>query len=247
MALLYYPGYGLLPPQWYVDDLRAPGYCRVYYILEGDVTYREGQTSRKLNTGHLYIFPASRAYSISHTAENCMRCLWFHIDFLPTVVDSLLEIPVPEGSSLYYMLHAILLQRQSAGAYDRCLHTLSDALIQYLQERHLRSYPRTLEAVIAYLQAHCREDLSITQVSLYFGYSTEYFIRMFQKNVHLTPYQYLISCRLHAAAELLLQEHSVKETALLCGFRDAKAFSQCFRQRYRCAPSQFKSQYRCVP
>lgn len=245
--LLLSNGYGLQHPQWHVDETHAPGFCRVYYILGGDITYREGPVPVKLNPGYLYIFPASRAYSIAHTAENCIECLWFHIDFLPTVVDSLLEIPVLPQSSLYHMLQAMIAQHLDAEGRDACQRMLIDALMQYLQERHLQNYPRKLEAVIGYLQAHCLEELSVAQLSAHFGYSTEYFIRMFQKNVHLTPYQYLIGCRLHAAAELLLQERSVKETALLCGFRDAKTFGQCFQQRYHCAPSRFKSRYTRVP
>lgn len=240
-------GFGRYGPQWGVNELQPCGFCRVYYLLGGDITYREGDTTQKLDTGHLYIFPASRSYSISHTAADRIKCMWLHIDFLPTVVDSLLQIPVSPQSSLYFLLNAMIAQMQDAGKTDLYLHYLAEALVQYLQAKHLHSYPRRLEGIIAYLQAHCREELTVSQVSSRFGYSTEYFIRMFHQSVHLTPYQYLTGCRLHAAAQLLLQGHSVKETALLCGFRDAKTFGRCFRQRYLCAPSQYKSRYLSMP
>lgn len=240
-------GYGLQAPQWNVPASAPPGYSRVYYLLSGDVVYRSASVHKKLNAGSLYIFPASKSYSISHTPPNCICCLWFHIDFLPTVVDELLEIPVEENSSLFHLLHAAMATIHRHLNSDPYSSALVNTLVCYLEQTHLNRYPKKLEEIIAYLHAHYVQNCSVAQLSQQFGYSTEHFIRLFRKEVHMTPYQYLTRCRLNASIELLRQGIPVSQVAAMAGFRDAKTFSHCFKLHYGYAPSQFKQNYLPMP
>ena len=236
-------GYGKCAQTWNVRQEDAPGYSRVYYIVEGLVYYKENNITRKLQTNTLYIFPATKAYSIDHSPYNCIECLWFHIDFLPIVVNELIEISVEKESSFQHLLQALITYACSTDAKDNYYYSLIDSIVCFLEQNYLHNYPKKLEDVIAYIRQNYKNDLSVSHLSQYFGYSNEYFIRLFRESISITPYQFILNCKLHEAQKLLLQDIPVTQVAQLTGFRDAKTFSRIFKQKYCIAPSQFKKYY----
>jgi len=240
---LFECGYGKCLQTWRVCERKAPGYSRVYYIVGGLVFYRENGINKKLQTNTLYIFPANKAYIIEHSPSDCIECLWLHLDFLPIMVDELIEIFVEGESSLQHLLQALIAYILSTDAKDNYYYRLIDTLGCFLQQNYLYRYPKRLEEVITYIQQHYKDSLSISQLSQFFGYNNEYFIRMFKEHVYMTPYQYIVTCKLTEAAKLLLQDIPVNQAAQLTGFRDTKTFSRIFKQKYHIAPSQFKQYY----
>lgn len=69
------------------------------------------------------------------------------------------------------------------------------------------------------------------------GYTLDHFIRLFRSVRGMTPGEYIIQCRIKAAAELLrFSAHGVGEIAALLGYCDVYAFSKQFRQRMGVAP-----------
>ena len=72
--------------------------------------------------------------------------------------------------------------------------------------------------------------------------SPYHFSRLFKQATGLSPYQYLIECRVLAAQELLRANRrlSLAEIAFRCGFTDQSAFTRCFRQRTGLTPKQFR-------
>jgi len=72
--------------------------------------------------------------------------------------------------------------------------------------------------------------------------SPYHFSRLFKQATGLSPYQYLIECRVLAAQELLRANRrlSLAEIAFRCGFADQSAFTRCFRQRTGLTPKQFR-------
>jgi len=241
--ILLTAGYGLQPTSWKVCEHTAPGYSRVYYIVGGDVFYTENQVTQKLHTGHLYLFPANKVYEIRHSPDNCIECLWFHIDFLPTIAEDLIAVPITEGSSLHFLLQAVIAHLNSSNAKDTYYYSLINTLVCFLHQHYLHRYPKRLEEIISYIHRHCMEDLSVLKLSQQFGYSQEYFIRMFRQNVYTTPYQYLLNCKLNEAARLLQQNIPIIQVAQQTGFHDVKTFSRTFKQHYQIAPSQFSKYY----
>ena len=75
--------------------------------------------------------------------------------------------------------------------------------------------------------------------SLPFNY--DYLRKLFQKEMLVTPHQYLTARRLQAAAEALAtldaKAGSVTDVARMCGFREPLYFSRMFKKRYGVAPS----------
>lgn len=77
--------------------------------------------------------------------------------------------------------------------------------------------------------------------SLPFNY--DYLRKLFQREMGVTPLQYLNSLRLHTAADALLSAEgtsgSVTEIARMCGFREPLYFSRMFKKKYGVSPTYY--------
>ena len=74
-------------------------------------------------------------------------------------------------------------------------------------------------------------------------FSYDYLRKLFQKEMLVTPHQYLNNKRLQVAAEGLVGAEmtglSVNEVARMCGFREPLYFSRMFKKKYGVAPSYY--------
>lgn len=240
-------GYGRYHDNWAVDNPGNENFSRVYYICGGDIDYADYEGVKKLQKGFIYVFPVDRPYTIRHHLPNRIHCLWAHVDFLPVYVNRLLEIPVKEGSSLHFMLQSMILHAEANDSNDGFFVSMVMALAEYLKLFHLHTYSRELEEIILFIQQHCLEPISVTDISSRFGYSNEHVVRLFRQKIARTPYQYLLCCKLNEASHLLQNGVSVNETAIACGFNDAKTFSHCFKQKYEMSPTQYIKFFSKVP
>jgi AraC family transcriptional regulator len=91
-----------------------------------------------------------------------------------------------------------------------------------------------------YLDLHFLEKLDIETIAKTIGLSEYHFIRLFKKVMDVSPYQYIISRRLEFSKILLLDNHSVQETAFLVGFADVFSFSKSFKSAFGVSPNGFK-------
>ena len=77
--------------------------------------------------------------------------------------------------------------------------------------------------------------------SLPFNY--DYLRKLFQREMGVTPLQYLNGLRLHTAAEALLNAEggsgSVTDVARMCGFREPLYFSRMFKKKYGLSPTYY--------
>ncbi len=77
--------------------------------------------------------------------------------------------------------------------------------------------------------------------SLPFNY--DYLRKLFQREMGVTPLQYLNDLRLHTAAEALLSAEgtsgSVTEIARMCGFREPLYFSRMFKKKFGLSPTHY--------
>lgn len=240
-------GYGKQPDSWHVEEEYAAGFSRVYHILSGDVLYQSGVIEKRLEIGALYIFPSYHSYSISHNIADRIDCLWMHIDFLPTVITDLIEIPVEKNSSLSYLLLSMQAQLQKKLSEDGFFFSLVSAFSEFCYENQRLTLPdEVLLGILSYINANYHKALTVEEISRHFHYTTEHFIRLFQKKVNITPYQYLTNYRMSEAARLLLDDVSVQKVSARVGYQDAKTFSHAFKNKFGIPPTQYKHYYKPI-
>lgn len=240
-------GNGVQLRSWHVEDPKPLGYCRVYYIDSGDVWYDDEYGTRKLKQHWLYFFPSVKTYQIHHNPDTPITCLWWHIDLFPTVVRDLVSIPAPPVGSLGCLLEAIRQYFLEENGKTPVFLSMVETMVGLCREQGFLPQPEgRVPEILDFMNEHFRQEISVEQISRHFHYTPEHFIRLFQRELNLTPYQYLTQCRMREAERLLLADVPVKEVAPQVGYGDTKVFAYRFKQFFGIAPSRYKKFYHPV-
>jgi AraC-like DNA-binding protein len=88
----------------------------------------------------------------------------------------------------------------------------------------------TLLPLLVYIQAHLDGDLSLHALSRQAGWSPAYFHRVFKAVLGETPRAYVTRLRLQRSAfRLLIQDATLLDITLECGFHNHETFTSAFR------------------
>lgn len=98
-----------------------------------------------------------------------------------------------------------------------------------------------LKAVIAYIERHYADPITLGQLAGIAYMSESYFCRFFKKITTKSPVEYMNGYRVQQAAARLRQTNDkMMEIALDVGFNSLSYFNVVFRQRYGCTPSEYR-------
>ncbi|WP_417827793.1 AraC family transcriptional regulator [Thalassospira sp.] len=87
-----------------------------------------------------------------------------------------------------------------------------------------------------YIRAHYAENISLDDLAALVGYSRSYLVRAFKKRFGMTPYAYLINCRIQRARHALRRGEKIVDVALETGFADQAHFQRMFKRLMATTP-----------
>lgn len=94
---------------------------------------------------------------------------------------------------------------------------------------------------VRFCMEHYAEDITVADIADAAGYSRCHFSRMFTRIHGTSPGQFLRELRLgHSARILHMENCSVKEVAVRCGFPDTSYFCRASHRRYGVTPDQYR-------
>ena len=98
-----------------------------------------------------------------------------------------------------------------------------------------------LTLVKDYINTHLDLDLKLMELSAIAQISPYYFLRLFKKNIGITPHQYILQQRIERAKYLLLSSNlDISEIAFRVGFCDSSHLNRCFKSILGKTPSQWR-------
>lgn len=137
---------------------------------------------------------------------------------------------------------------------ERDLHLLTGKVFQWILsvEKYLKK-PNMLTTYIKNDKLHAaiqfmKEDLhnnnlSLDDVAAHVGVSKHHLCRLFQKNINLSPFEYLKRRRIElAASKLKTTDLSINQIATETGFDNASYFGKVFRSYFGVNPSTYREQ-----
>ena len=93
------------------------------------------------------------------------------------------------------------------------------------------------------LEEHCASGKTIAEYVQCLGCSDRHLRRAFMSELNVSPVQYLQTCRLLLAKNLLTDTRlSVMDTAMTAGFGSLRRFNDLFKKQYRMSPSALRKQ-----
>jgi AraC family transcriptional regulator len=106
------------------------------------------------------------------------------------------------------------------------------------------AYWNRFRNVLAHIETHLEEDLSVERLSGVAAFSKSHFHRQFSELFGIGVYQYLKLVRLKRAGyELAFRDHHrILDVALASGYESHEAFSRAFRKAIGQPPSEFRDQ-----
>ncbi len=98
-----------------------------------------------------------------------------------------------------------------------------------------------LQRVTEYIIDHLADDLLLETMAQEVGMSRYHFARLFKLSTGLSPYQYVIQCRIERAKMLLLQSKlKISEVASQVGFADQSQFTRHFKRLLGVTPKEIR-------
>lgn len=101
--------------------------------------------------------------------------------------------------------------------------------------------PYRLRRVLAYIESHLAEDISLNDLASLSGNSVYHFSRGFRRATGLPPYRYVVECRIERA-KVLLQESllPLADVTHQCGFNSQRQFGTMFTKLVGISPGRFR-------
>lgn len=102
--------------------------------------------------------------------------------------------------------------------------------------------PPKLAPILAYLDQHLVEDLSLERLEGLFYISKYHLSRLFKKHTGSTIHEYIVYKRIALAKTLLREGRSVTEASMDAGFNDYSGFLRMFKKKVGVLPKHYAKQ-----
>lgn len=118
-----------------------------------------------------------------------------------------------------------------------------------MNARATDAYLARFQKVLAYIDAHLSENLTVAQLSDVAAFSKHHFLRQFSELFGIGVYKYVQLCRLKRASYRLAfrDDRLVTDIALDSGYDNAESFSRAFKKSAGQTPSEFRKQPQWEP
>lgn len=103
-------------------------------------------------------------------------------------------------------------------------------------QRHLQR----LRDIIAYLQEHYDEEISLDDVADSVNICKSECCRFFKKHMNMTIFEYIMFLRIQNSLPMLREGESVTKVAGLVGFSSPAYYGQIFKRYMKCTPREYK-------
>lgn len=120
-----------------------------------------------------------------------------------------------------------------------CLFSALDSVRKAYLKREAYEYApaSTLSGqILAYINEHIFEDLSVTSLAKHFFISQSQFNRIFKGAAGTSPWEYITLKRLTSAKEKIYSGIPVTKACTECGFGDYSAFYRAYVKHFGCSP-----------
>lgn len=104
-----------------------------------------------------------------------------------------------------------------------------------------------LKNVVAYIQTHYTEEISLQQLAKMTGSSVSQFKRIFTKTLEMSPGRYIVNTRMNAARKLLeTTDKLLSDIAQEVGFYDQSHMTRAFKTLRHVTPGEYRRKHRAI-
>ena len=235
-----------------------PNYI-IHYILKGKGIFKTEEASYELSAGQGFLIEPGKQTFYQASQADPWVYLWIGFDG-SRAADYLSGMGLGEkrpifssscGLRLHQLLNRMLEHNTYAAADQFMLESLLFAFFSALSEDLDVMSPTDssggslyVRKAAEFIQTNYFTPIRVSDVAKYVCVNRSYLYTLFQKELGMSPQEYLSNCRLTRAAELLLiTDLSVESIAFSCGYSDPLVFSKAFKAKNGTPPSRFRREH----
>lgn len=227
---------------------------QLLYVRSGTAYYTVGGKEYAVNAGHIVLYHPNEPQFYHYCREDQPDVYWLHftggdvpgeLDSLELFAQRIYQVKV---QAVYDQIFDLIIQElQHKRQY---YYIVADARFKELLCRMAREVsaqpgtaaPRTEEVERAVRLFHTQFDqpFNLAQYAASCNMSACWFARLFNRQLGMSPQQYLTDVRITRACEMLSSGSGVAETSEIVGYQDPLYFSRVFKKHTGMSPSQYR-------
>lgn len=235
--------------------------CEIYFFISGDVEYLVEGSRYPLTEPCLIIMRPAEAHTpqLMSSATYERYAINFPVNFAAAIdpelrlLNAFLNRPLGQNNRLnsttldVEAIRAIFARmcKDYDDEYEQCLAvkanliTLLDIINRAYKASEYSDYkPQNIsERIVAYVNKHLFEQLSIPVLAEHFYLSASQFSRIFKRATGAAPWDYITIKRLTAAKEKIRNGALAQDAAQHCGFSDYSTFYRAYVKHFGMAPT----------
>lgn len=249
-------------------EFHEHAFYEIFFFLSGDVSYIVEGRTYQLRPGDILLTNNQDIHrpDIRPGKPYERYVLWIHPDAIQSfrnlgddlaacivdAADRKYKLIRPESGTLTYLKNLcekiIRTRKEDAFAKETLAYLYLCEFLVYLNRSYF-ALPDSIRSdvtenekvneVVAYINEHLSEDLSLDKLAGHFYVSKFYLSHKFKEYAGLTLYQFIIKKRLVVVRNLLMQGASVTQACLQCGFNDYSSFLKLFKREFGRSPKEF--------
>lgn len=261
-------------PQPSIYRHAAHVFFKLVFFLEGDVYYDVGGKRHDLSRGDILFLPRYTSYTAYSPEQKAYRrvVIWFTGELLDSIDPSgtlgafFAKFDTESGFRFRFNKQdrnrMVDLSVRLAGELEYAkpfsdlvsYSLMTNLLISiYRNAAFFESDPtaepetsRLVEEVVAYINSHLSEDMSLDHIADMFYISKFHLERLFRKQMSTTVHNYVVQRRLTLARQKLYNGANPTKIYRSCGFSNYTTFYRAFRNMYNTTPKQFSQQAKAL-
>jgi len=235
----------------------------ILLVLDGELAVETERSVHQLGEDHLFVLNRNQPYEIRGIRKNTVLKM--------SIPDSFLAHFYPEYRFRTFDLFSPDIDRGKENTITELRKLLAEMMVIHFRQEEgyklemseriakillilIRRFKadETLEAdvyveddrlkgILAFIEQHYTEPLTLEEVADRFYLSSSYFSRYFKKQLGTGFTRYMMNIRLkHSLKDLLYTKDSITNIALKHGFPNAKAFTNLFKEVYGETPVSYR-------
>ncbi len=233
--------------------------CEIYLFISGTVEFLVEGVKYPLKKGSLMLMRPGEAHVASILKEEVYEryALNFPLSFASDIdpggklLRAFTERPLGKNNR-------VILSEENRGRVEKIFARMSEKGEDYDRRLSIRTNLFTLlniindafelgqadeeeqadtgEKMVAYVNRHLFEEISIPDMAAHFYLSPSQFSRTFKRATGAAPWEYVMRKRLTKAKEMIRSGQSLRKVASECGFKDYSSFYRAFKKYFGISP-----------
>ena len=249
-------GYRCPEPLFKYGPVIHKGYY-LCYILEGKGCFQYGSHYYSLSKGQGFLIEPDVIISCQAEKISPWEYAWLELRG-PMVRQLLYSMKLSSANPVfhckqnshlkYYTQEIMTVQEQRLAASSDIIRLnglylllLSEIIRQTAYAEFSSQEQKYLRQAVTYIEDNFSKNIKVNDISHFVYIDRSYLFSIFKKYLFQSPQQYLTSCRIDKAVELLRTTSlSVEEICHACGYQDVGAFSKLFKKKLGITPAALR-------